>query len=178
MNALAVEQAYVSVVARALPLVVEITTNQGLGSGVIFVGKGDIVTNAHVVGSTTSFQVRLSSGPSSVPASLVGIYPPDDLAVIRLDSPPPGVLRPAHFGDSAKLAIGDIVLAVGNPLGLTGSVTNGIVSATDRTVGEPQGPGSPGPLCPTPSRPARQSIQVTAAERWWTWPVTWSEYRH
>lgn len=66
---------------------------------------------------------------SSYPASLVGSYPSNDLTVIKLDSPPGGQ-RPAHFGDSAKLAIGDIVLGMGNPLGLTGSVTNGIISGS------------------------------------------------
>ncbi|MGH3601885.1 MAG: S1C family serine protease, partial [Pseudonocardiaceae bacterium] len=87
--------------------------------------------------------------------SLVGSYPPDDLAVVHLDSPPSG-LRPAHFGDSAKLTIGDIVLAMGNPLGLTGSVTNGIVSGPGRTVTEPRGGGSPGATLP-------DAIQTSAA---------------
>ncbi|PZS22172.1 MAG: signal protein PDZ [Pseudonocardiales bacterium] len=154
-NAPALEQAYVSVVARVLPSVVQITTDHDLGSGVVFDGKGDIVTNAHVVGSATKFQVRLAGSASPYPASLVGSYPPDDLAVVHLDSPPSG-LRPAHFGDSSKLAIGDIVLAMGNPLGLTGTVTNGIVSGPGRTVTEPQGGGSPGATLP-------DAIQTSAA---------------
>ncbi|MGH3829653.1 MAG: S1C family serine protease [Pseudonocardiaceae bacterium] len=153
-NAPALEQNYVSVVKRVLPSVVQITTGRDLGSGVIFDTKGDIVTNAHVVGSATKFQVRLAASAASYPASLVGAYPPDDLAVIHLDSPPAG-LRPAHFGDSSKLAIGDIVLAVGNPLGLTGSVTNGIISGPGRTVTEPQDTG-PGATLP-------DAIQTSAA---------------
>ncbi|MFC7732953.1 S1C family serine protease [Actinomadura keratinilytica] len=66
-----------------------------------------------------------------LPAALVGEYAPDDLAVVRVDG---AGLRPAAFGDSAKLRTGQIVLAMGNPLGLSGSVTNGIVSALGRTV--------------------------------------------
>ncbi len=135
-NAPALEQAYVSVVAKVLPSVVQITSDRALGSGIVFDTKGDIVTNAHVVGQATKFQVRLADNPQAIPATLVGAYPPDDLAVIKLDQPP-STLHPAHFGDSSKLQAGDIVLAMGNPLGLTGSVTDGIISFTGRTVTEP-----------------------------------------
>jgi putative serine protease PepD len=138
---------YEAVVARVLPSVVQINTDQGLGSGVVFDDRGDIVTNAHVVGPSQHFQVRLSSSPTPVAASLVGAYPPDDLAVIKLDQPPRG-LTPAAFGNSAQLRIGAIVLAVGNPLGLSGSVTDGIISATGRTVSEPAGGDSPGATLP------------------------------
>ncbi len=149
------QQDYVRVVARVLPSVVQITTGSGLGSGVVFDDKGDIVTNAHVVGTATTFQVQLASHPQPLPATLVGTYPPDDLAVIHLDKPPAG-LAPATFGDSSKLQIGDIVLAMGNPLGLTGSVTDGIVSASGRAVTEPTGGDSPGATLP-------QAIQTSAA---------------
>ena len=138
---------YEAVVAKVLPSVVQITTDQGLGSGVVFDSHGDIVTNAHVVGDSSHFQVRLSSSPTPIPAALVGAYPPDDLAVIKLDSTPPGLV-PAAFGNSAQLRIGAIVLAVGNPLGLSGSVTEGIISATGRTVTEPAGGDSPGATLP------------------------------
>jgi putative serine protease PepD len=154
-NAPELEKNYVSVVAQVLPSVVQITTGSGLGSGVILDDKGDIVTNAHVVGTATTFQVRVANNPTAFAATLVGAYPPDDLAVIRLDQPPTG-LKPARFGDSSKLQIGDIVLAMGNPLGLTGSVTDGIVSAVGRAVTEPAGDGSPGATLP-------QAIQTSAA---------------
>ncbi|MDT7706886.1 MAG: hypothetical protein QOG20_2493 [Pseudonocardiales bacterium] len=149
------QQDYVNVVHAVLPSVVQITTSTGLGSGVVLDTKGDIVTNAHVVTNATAFQVQLASHPAPSPATLVGAYPPDDLAVIHLDQPPAG-LAPAHFGDSSKLQIGDIVLAMGNPLGLTGSVTNGIVSASGRAVTEPAGGDSPGATLP-------QAIQTSAA---------------
>jgi S1-C subfamily serine protease len=138
---------YQAVVARVLPSVVQITTDQGLGSGVVFDKHGDIVTNDHVVGNAQHFQVRLSSSPTSVPASLVGAYPPDDLAVIKLDQPPASLV-PATFGNSGQLRIGAIVLALGNPLGLSGSVTEGIISATGRTVSEPRSADSPGATLP------------------------------
>ncbi len=145
-NAPALEQAYVSVVAKVLPSVVQITSDRALGSGIVFDAKGDIVTNAHVVGQATKFQVRLADNSQSVPATLVGAYRPDDLAVIKLDQPP-STVHPAHFGDSSKLQAGDIVLAMGNPLGLTGSVTDGIISFTGRTLTEPaEGSSQPSTL--------------------------------
>ena len=149
----ALQSDYVQVVNTVLPSVVQITTAAGLGSGVVLDDKGDIVTNAHVVGTATTFQVRLANNPTTFPATLVGAYPPDDLAVIHLQ-PPTGL--PRTFGDSSKLQIGDIVLAMGNPLGLTGSVTDGIVSAVGRAVTEPAGDGSPGATLP-------QAIQTSAA---------------
>jgi putative serine protease PepD len=94
VNAAALEQAYVGVVARVLPSVVQITTDGGLGAGVVFDGKGDIVTNAHVVGLATTFQVRLANSPATYPAHLVDAYPPDDLAMIKLDSPRTGSIPP------------------------------------------------------------------------------------
>jgi S1-C subfamily serine protease len=140
------QQDYASTIRRVLPSVVEIKTTSGLGSGVVYDAAGHIVTNAHVVGSATSFQVVLAGSAKPLPAHLTGSYPPDDLAVIQVSGA--AHLVPAHFGDSSKLRVGDIVLAMGNPLGLASSVTDGIVSAVGRTVSEPQGNGSPGATLP------------------------------
>ena len=134
----ALEQQYEQVVARVLPSVVQIVTGEGSGSGVVFDAKGDIVTNAHVVGTATSLQVGLASGGKPLAAAVAGVFAPDDLAVIRVQSGA-GSLHPASFGRSAAVRVGEIVLAMGNPLGLTGTVTDGIVSATGRTVSEGQG---------------------------------------
>jgi S1-C subfamily serine protease len=79
--------------------------------------------------------VTLSTGARH-PASIVGIYPQNDIAVIRLSGAKP---RPATFADSSKVQVGDIVLAIGNPLGLRSSVTQGIVSSAGRTVSEGNG---------------------------------------
>ncbi|MGA8115756.1 MAG: trypsin-like peptidase domain-containing protein [Actinocatenispora sp.] len=132
---------YEQVVDRVLRSVVQITTRQGLGSGIVFDSKGHIVTNAHVVGHSKHFQVTTATSNKPVDATLVASYPPGDLAVIKVS----GTLSepPAMFADSGKLEVGQEVLAMGSPLGLSGSVTNGIVSAVGRTVREPAGEGSP-----------------------------------
>jgi S1-C subfamily serine protease len=140
------QQDYVSVIHRVLPSVVEIKTTSGLGSGVVYDTAGHIVTNAHVVGDATSFQVFLAGSAKALPARLVGSYRPDDLAVIKVSGA--AHLVPARFADSARLQVGDIVLAMGNPLGLASSVTDGIVSATGRTVAEPAEGGSQGATLP------------------------------
>ena len=140
------QQDYVNTIRRVLPSVVEIKTASGLGSGVVYDTAGHIVTNAHVVGTATSFQVLLAGSASPLPAKLTGSYPPDDLAVIQVTRA--AHLVPAHFADSSKLQVGDIVLAMGNPLGLASSVTDGIISAVGRTVSEAQEAGSPGATLP------------------------------
>lgn len=141
------QTAYQNTVKDVLPSVVQITTQQDLGSGVVYDDKGDIVTNAHVIGDATGFQVSLATGGSLLDAKLVASFPANDLAVIRLTSPPKG-LKPAEFADSEKVAVGQIVLAMGNPLGLSSSVTQGIVSATGRTVTEGSSGGGTGATIP------------------------------
>jgi S1-C subfamily serine protease len=123
---------FIRVVGRVSPSVVVIETASGLGSGIVFDSKGDIVTNNHVVDGSTKFTVTLADG-QKLAGKLVGTYPAGDLAVIRVNGTN---LQPATFGDSSTLVVGDIVLAVGNPLGLQSSVTQGIVSALDRKVSE------------------------------------------
>src|SRR5580704_1868519 len=132
------QREYERVVATVLPSVVQITTPEGLGSGIVFDAEGDVVTNAHVVGSAKDVRVRLPSGSKALAAAVRGVFPPDDLAVIRVRGAA-GTLRHATFGKSSAVRVGEIVLAMGNPLGLTGTVTDGIVSATGRTVSEGQG---------------------------------------
>jgi putative serine protease PepD len=130
----------VAVVNAVTPSVVQIETPVGLGSGEILNTRGDIVTNAHVVGTSTTFKVTLANG-RNYKGTLVGVFPLDDLAVIRIGA---SGLRPIVIASSARLRVGDIVLAVGNPLGLQSSVTEGIVSALGRTVDEPTGSALPG----------------------------------
>ena len=134
--AAAVQQQFVAVIRRTQPQVVQIQTDSGLGSGVIFDAKGNIVTNAHVVGTATQLLVTLADG-RRFDARLVGFYPPDDLAVVDIGAG--RGISPARFADSSKLAVGEIVLAEGNPLGLQSSVTDGIISALGRNVSEGQG---------------------------------------
>jgi putative serine protease PepD len=117
------------------PSVVQIEDQKGLGSGVVLDAAGDIVTNNHVVTGASSFIVTTSNG-KRYRAALVGSFPPDDLAVIRARG---AHLTPASFADSAKLHVGDLAIAIGNPLGLRSSVTQGIVSAFRQAVQEPGG---------------------------------------
>ncbi|MEY9874331.1 putative serine protease PepD [Streptacidiphilus sp. MAP12-33] len=129
------QTAYENTVKAVLPSIVQINASNSLGTGIVYDTKGDIVTNAHVVGSSTTFQVLLSDQSKPLNATLVASFPANDLAVVKLTNPPSG-LKPATFGDSSKVEIGQIVLAMGNPLGLSSSVTQGIVSAVGRTVSE------------------------------------------
>ncbi|MGV9347774.1 S1C family serine protease [Streptomyces spiralis] len=132
---------YQRVIKDVLPSVVQIQTGTELGSGVVYDDKGHIVTNAHVVGNAKRFRVTTAGGRQPFTATLVSSYPDQDLAVVKLDKVPPD-LKAATFGDSRKVEVGQIVLAMGSPLGLASSVTEGIVSATGRTVSEGQGGGT------------------------------------
>jgi putative serine protease PepD len=93
------------------------------------------VTNAHVVGNATTVTVRLADG-SKHPATLVGSSHANDLAVVRLNGAVP---HPAAFMDSTKVRVGDLALAIGNPLGFASTVTEGIVSSTGRSIPEGNG---------------------------------------
>ena len=136
----ALQAQYEDVIKAVLPSVVQISTPDATGSGVVFDRKGDIVTNAHVVGSASTVQVTSDVSGAMLTAKVVGVFRPDDVAVIRVTSGA-GSLRPANFGQSADVSAGQIVVALGNPLGLTGSVTQGIISATGRTVSEASASG-------------------------------------
>jgi putative serine protease PepD len=130
------QTAYERVVQRVSPSVVQIESDDGLGSGVVYDADGHIVTNDHVLGDGRTFTVTLAGGAEHK-ATLVGSFSPDDLAVIRLTSGKPPAATFA--ADSAKLRVGQLALALGNPLGLRSSVTQGIVSSVGRTVSEGNG---------------------------------------
>jgi S1-C subfamily serine protease len=129
----ALQGSFVDVVQSVSPSVVQIEDKLGLGSGIVFDSRGDIVTNNHVVSGATSFTVTTSTGKRYA-ARLVGAFPPDDIAVIRVAG---AELKPATFADSSALRVGDLAIAIGNPLGLRSSVTNGIVSAFRQATEEP-----------------------------------------
>jgi serine protease Do len=103
---------------------------QGIGSGVIVSTDGYILTNNHVVAEAKEIKVTISD-KREFDATVVGTDPKSDLAVIKIKGAPPGLVA-AEFGDSSKLRLGDVVLAVGNPLGVGETVTMGIVSAKGR----------------------------------------------
>jgi S1-C subfamily serine protease len=130
-----VQSKFVNVVKAVSPAVVQIQTSSGLGSGIVFDARGNVVTNNHVVAGAKRFTVTLSGG-KRVPATLVGTSPSNDLAVIHLTGATPS---PATFGDSSQIQVGYLALAIGNPLGLHSSVSQGIVSSVSRTVSEGNG---------------------------------------
>lgn len=130
--ATALQTQLVKGVKRVSPSLVQVRCGNSLGSGVVFDTRGDVVTNAHVLGGASSCTITLSSGDRHS-ATVVGSAPANDLAVLRLDGATP---PPATFADSGKVQVGDFVLAMGNPLGLRSSVTQGIVSSLNRNVAE------------------------------------------
>jgi S1-C subfamily serine protease len=103
---------------------------ESLGSGVVFTGDGFLLTNAHVVGNATRGTAAFSDGTSSE-FTVVGADPLSDLAVLRVNGSVP---EPAELGEADQLHVGQLVVAVGNPLGLAGSVTAGVVSALGRSL--------------------------------------------
>lgn len=130
----------VSGVAKAVsPAIVEIkartTSGESTGSGVVITGDGEVVTNNHVVAGADTVTVTFSDG-SRKTAEVVGADPDKDLALIKVRGAKG--LTAATLGDSDRLAVGDQVVAIGSPEGLTGSVTSGIISALNRDVTVPK----------------------------------------
>ncbi len=117
--------------ARVLPSVVSIEAGRGGGSGFVVDGRGHILTNAHVVRGESRVTVVLNDG-RRLPAQVLGTDFAEDLAVLETEEVVG--LPAASLGRSADLSVGDQVLAIGSPLGLSGTVTAGIVSALDREV--------------------------------------------
>jgi S1-C subfamily serine protease len=103
---------------------------ESAGSAVVLTDRGHLVTNAHVVGSAQAGEVSFGDGRTARVA-VVGRDPLSDLAIVRADDAVPS---PAELGDADRLKVGSLVVAVGNPLGLTGSVTAGVVSALGRSM--------------------------------------------
>jgi len=106
----------------------------GLGSGFIISEDGYVVTNYHVISGADQITVIFNNGVDEVPAELVGTDPKTDIAVLKID-PEVIEIQPVNWGDSEISRVGDIVLAIGNPLGLGGTVTSGIISSINRDIG-------------------------------------------
>ncbi|MCX5338031.1 S1C family serine protease [Streptomyces sp. NBC_00140] len=121
-----------AVAARVLPSVVSVVTSNGQGSGFVFDTRGRILTNAHVVDGSSTVTVELQDG-RRLSAEVIGDDPDHDVAVLQPETA--RGLRPAQLATPGRRpGVGDTVLAIGSPLGLSGTVTSGIVSALDRDV--------------------------------------------
>jgi 2-alkenal reductase len=119
---------------QVAPAVVRIQLRNGLGSGFLIDDQGHIVTNNHVVEGQSRVRV-LFTGLFETQGRVVGTDPDSDLAVIQVDAVPPGV-EPVPLGDSDELQVGQLTIAIGNPLGQDRTVTTGIISALGRTLAE------------------------------------------
>jgi len=135
------EDLLINLYRQSSPAVVNITVYQqvqqvmvpvGTGSGFVFDDKGRIVTNAHVVQDSEQLDVTFSNGLIRS-AETIGIDRNSDLAIIQVDQLPDGTL-PLPLGNMQELAVGQTVLAIGNPFGLDGTLTKGIISALGRTI--------------------------------------------
>ncbi|HEY2601419.1 MAG TPA: trypsin-like peptidase domain-containing protein [Thermoleophilaceae bacterium] len=129
-----------AVYAAASPAVVSVKTNEGSGTGFLISPDGKLVTNAHVVGSSSRVIVRFGPRGDSLDAQVMGTDVSDDLALLSIDSGavPRGV-KPLQFADSRSVRIGDPATAIGNPFGLDRTATEGIVSAVGRHIEAPNG---------------------------------------
>jgi S1-C subfamily serine protease len=135
----AYSQVVVSVAEQLTPRVAALQVSQrrrdgsiaaGAGSAVVFTNDGFLLTNAHVVGNAEAGQAAFADG-TTVPFRVVGSDPLSDLAVVRADGATPA---PAQLGEASQLRVGQLVVAVGNPLGLAGTITAGVVSALGRSL--------------------------------------------
>ncbi len=123
-------------VAKTAPSVVAVEQGRGQGTGVVIAGDGYVLTNSHVArGDPKGLRVRLPTG-DELSAELVGDDPESDLAVLRVSGPP---LVPLELHESRRLRVGQLVVAIGNPLRFEGSVTLGVVSALERALPGPRG---------------------------------------
>jgi S1-C subfamily serine protease len=140
------EETNISVYEKVSPGVVNITrtvveydfffspiAREGTGSGCVLDLDGHVLTNYHVIESAQDLEVSLPDR-TKYDATIVGVDPPNDLAVIRLENAPKEKLHPISLGDSSALRVGQKVLAIGNPLGLQNTLTIGIVSSLGRRI--------------------------------------------
>jgi len=125
---------FVTIYRQVSPSVVTILTSTGLGSGWVYDTNGDIVTNNHVVQGETKVEVDFTSG-QKVYGNVIGTDAYSDLAVVKVDAAANQLqLQPLSLGDSSSVQVGQIVIAIGNPFGLSGSMTTGVISGLGRTV--------------------------------------------
>ncbi len=138
------QEVLTSLYAHVTPGIVSIqvlTSNGGsLGTGFVYNDQGYIITNQHVVDGQQKMEVDFTNGYKTF-AKLIGVDPDSDIAVIKVDAPA-SELHPLALGDSSQLKVGQTVIAIGNPFGLSGTMTTGIISALGRTLQSNRSAGS------------------------------------
>ena len=125
------QEALVLLYERVIPGVVAIRTDRALGSGFMYDAEGHVITNQHVIEGATTVEISFASGYKAR-GVVVGADADADIAVVKVDAPA-GEIRPLPIGDSSSLKVGQPVIAIGNPFGLNGTMTLGIVSGLGRT---------------------------------------------
>jgi S1-C subfamily serine protease len=122
------------------PAVVSIKTSRGSGTGFLIDKEGTLVTNDHVVDTSTTVQVKFGTEGRTISGDVKGVDASSDLAVVHIDpSTIPAGVKPLQFADSSGVRVGDVAIAIGNPFGLDRTVTEGIVSSLGRTLTAPNG---------------------------------------
>jgi putative serine protease PepD len=134
-----INEIYARVNKGVVNVVVTEGAGQSSGTGFVIDGDGTIVTNAHVVGSSSTARVRFDDGDSPVQAEVVGRDPSSDLAVLHVDPAEAGTLHPLTFANSDDVEVGDQAIAIGYPLGLDRTATAGIISGVGRKIEAPNG---------------------------------------
>jgi putative serine protease PepD len=130
-----------AVYAKAAPAVVSIKSGSGQGTGFLLNKGGDIVTNAHVVGTASTVQVQFGQDGTPVSGQVLGRDESSDLAVVHIAASAAAGVTPLELADDKTVAVGDQVVAIGNPFGLDRTVTSGVVSALGRSIQAPNGFG-------------------------------------
>lgn len=125
------EQLYQQVIPGVVSIQVSTAQGDGLGSGFVYDTAGHVITNFHVVNGATTVEVDFSSGYRAR-GTVIGVDKDSDIAIVKVDAPE-AELHPLTLGDSSNLQVGQTVIAIGNPFGLNGTMTVGIVSALGRT---------------------------------------------
>jgi len=131
-NPAAQQEGLVTLYENVSPGTVAVITDQGQGSGFVYDADGHVVTNYHVIEGATSVEIRFSSGFMSY-GTVIGTDTDSDLAIVKVDAPAEEI-HPLPLGDSDSLKVGQTVIAIGNPFGLNGTMTVGIISALGRTL--------------------------------------------
>ncbi|MEY2532562.1 MAG: hypothetical protein QOF29_472 [bacterium] len=128
-----------AVYASASPAVVSVRTRGSTGTGFLVGRDGTLVSNAHVVGTSSTVAVRFGPNGRSVPAQVLGTDPSSDLAVLKIGAADTPNVTPLDFADSSRVRVGDQAIAIGNPFGLDRTATAGIVSGLGREIRAPNG---------------------------------------